>query len=237
MYNFLLKIFAVTSLLLLGACSTIGVSSSSGGKTVTTTTTTTVTTISALSSEKYDIYTVRKGDTLKKIAGKFGVATEVLVKNNNLKLTSVLNVGQKIKIPAPVKTVKSVQPPLLPHSLLWPTQGKLIRVFAATNKHGSKGIDIAGGFGQDVKASADGKVVYSGSGLSGLGNMVIIKHSERVVTVYALVKKIMVKEGQLVKTGNVIAQMGNNNRGDVLLHFEVRIDGQPRDPLLYLPKM
>jgi len=188
----------------------------------------------SIPEQKYDTYTVRKGDTTQKIADKFAVTKDALFKSNNIVAGSVLRVGQKLKIPTPSVGEKVL--PLPQHSLSWPTNGKVVRVFSKTGK-GSRGIDIAGGLGQDIKASTDGKVVYSGDSLSGFGNMIIIKHTDSVVTVYALNKKILVKEGQIVKSGEAIAQMGNNKQGDVLLHFEVRVDGKPQDPLLYLGSM
>ena len=226
-YKFLLMMFVLGGALLLTACSP------PVGNTITTTTT--ITKVSTVVEQKYDTYTVRKDDSLQKIASKFAVTKEDLAASNNLPVTTVLHVGQKLKIPAPSKPVQLA--PLAQHSLFWPTSGKVVRVFAKAGKGGSKGIDIAGGLGQDIKASGDGKVVYSGASLSGFGNMLIIKHSERVVTVYALNKAVFVKDGQLVKAGEKIAEMGSNKQGDVLLHFEVRVDGKPQDPLVYLEKI
>jgi len=183
---------------------------------------------------KYDFYTVRYHDTLQKIATKFNVSKDDLIKSNSLGIPYKLRVGQRLKVPVPLAAQLRVSP-LARHSLLWPTNGRITHTFA-TASTGSKGIEIAGALGQEIKASAAGKVVYSGSSLTGYGRVVIIKHSDNVVTVYALNKLVLVKEGQVVKAGEQIAVMGNNTYGDVVLHFEVRIDGKPYNPLLYLEK-
>lgn len=114
-----------------------------------------------------------------------------------------------------------------------PTQGKLVGGFSeAANR---KGVDIAGKLGQPVTASAPGKVVYSGSGLRGYGKLVIIKHNNTYLSAYAHNDKILVKEGQNVARGQKIAEMGNSDASQVMLHFEVRRFGKPVDPEKYLP--
>lgn len=114
----------------------------------------------------------------------------------------------------------------------WPASGKMITGFVES---GSKGIDIAGKTGDPVAAAADGKVVYSGSGLRGYGQLVIVKHSDAYLTAYAHNHRILVKEGQTVTRGQKIAEMGNTDADQVKLHFEVRRQGKPVDPLKYLP--
>ncbi|MDR1648235.1 MAG: peptidoglycan DD-metalloendopeptidase family protein [Zoogloeaceae bacterium] len=113
----------------------------------------------------------------------------------------------------------------------WPAKGKTIGSFAQT-----KGIDIAGQAGDPVAAAADGKVVYAGSGLRGYGQLIIIKHNETYLTAYAHNRKILVKEGQSVKRGARIAEMGNTDSDAVKLHFEVRKQGKPVEPLDFLPR-
>ena len=98
-----------------------------------------------------------------------------------------------------------------------------------------KGIDIAGKLGQPVMASANGKVVYSGSGLRGYGKLIIIKHNNTFLSAYAHNNKILVKEGQRVSRGQKIAEMGRTDARQVELHFEVRRYGKPVDPAKYLP--
>ena len=91
--------------------------------------------------------------------------------------------------------------------------------------------------GWDLKAAADGAVVYSGRGLIGYGDMIIIKHDETYLSAYAHNSRLLVKEGDQVKVGQVIAEMGSSGTDRVKLHFEIRRKGQPVDPLAYLPRI
>lgn len=113
----------------------------------------------------------------------------------------------------------------------WPATGKITGKFQQT-----KGVDIAGKAGDPVLAAADGKVVYSGSGLRGYGQLVIIKHDATFLSAYAHNQKILVKEGQSVKRGQKIAEMGSTDSDGVKLHFEIRRQGKPVEPLEFLPK-
>lgn len=114
----------------------------------------------------------------------------------------------------------------------WPANGKIVGTFS---ENGSKGIDIAGRAGDPVVAAGDGKVVYSGTGLRGYGKLVIIKHNNTYLSAYAHNQNIMVKEGQSVTKGQKIAEMGSTDADQVKLHFEVRRQGKPVDPLKHLP--
>ena len=116
---------------------------------------------------------------------------------------------------------------------IWPANGKTIGTFS---EGGSKGVDIAGKAGDPVIASGDGKIVYSGTGLRGYGKLVIIKHNATYLSAYAHNQTILVKEGQNVTKGQKIAEMGNTDADQVKLHFEVRRQGKPVDPLKYLPQ-
>lgn len=116
----------------------------------------------------------------------------------------------------------------------WPAQGVVIGRFSS-NGSLNKGIDIAGELGQPVLAAQDGTVVYAGSGLRGYGELVIIKHSDVYVSAYGHNRKLLVREGQKVKAGQVIAEMGSTGTDRVKLHFEIRRQGKPVDPLQYLP--
>ena len=118
----------------------------------------------------------------------------------------------------------------------WPAQGPLISRFQS-NGSLNKGIDIAGQLGQPVKAAANGSVVYAGRGLLGYGDMIIIKHNETYLSAYAHNSRLLVKEGDQVKAGQTIAEMGSTGSDRVKLHFEIRRRGQPVDPLGYLPKL
>ena len=97
-------------------------------------------------------------------------------------------------------------------------------------------MDIAGTEGQTIKASSAGKVVYSGNGLIGYGELIIIKHSERMLSAYGHNSVRLVVEGEQVSAGQKIAEMGRNDRNETLLHFEIRVRGKPVNPVGYLPK-
>jgi lipoprotein NlpD len=114
----------------------------------------------------------------------------------------------------------------------WPASGPVIQRFDEAR---SKGIGIAGKAGDPVYAAADGKVVYAGSGLRGYGNLVIIKHNNTYLTAYAHNQALLVKEEQSVKRGQKIAEMGSTDADRVELHFEIRKQGKPVDPLALLP--
>ncbi len=114
---------------------------------------------------------------------------------------------------------------------IWPTKGKVLENFSES----AKGIDIAGKQGQAVSASAAGKVVYSGAGLRGYGRLIIIKHNNTYLSAYAHNNKLLVTEGQTVTKGQKIAEMGTTDANPVRLHFEIRKNGKPVDPLKHLP--
>ncbi len=115
---------------------------------------------------------------------------------------------------------------------LWPAQGAQLAGFDEIK---NKGIDIAGRAGDAVLASADGRVVYSGAGLRGYGNLIILKHNNTYLTAYAHNQTLLVKEDQSVRKGQKIAEMGSSDADRVKLHFEIRRQGKPVDPLKYLP--
>ncbi|MBG0843159.1 peptidoglycan DD-metalloendopeptidase family protein [Pseudomonas toyotomiensis] len=117
----------------------------------------------------------------------------------------------------------------------WPTEGTVISRFSS-NGSLNKGIDIAGQLGQPVLAASDGSVVYAGSGLRGYGELIIIKHSDTYVSAYGHNRRLLVREGQQVKAGQSIAEMGSTGADRVKLHFEIRRQGKPVDPLQYLPR-
>lgn len=116
---------------------------------------------------------------------------------------------------------------------IWPTEGRISSHFSES----TKGIDISGKTGQPVLASAAGKVVYSGTGLRGYGQLIIVKHNSSYLSAYAHNNKLLVKEGQTVSRGQIIAEMGNTDSKLVRLHFEIRKNGKPVDPLKYLPEI
>ncbi len=116
----------------------------------------------------------------------------------------------------------------------WPTRGQIIGRYVAGDQT-QQGINIAGSAGQPVQASADGVVVYSGAGLVGYGELIIIKHSDEWLSAYAHNRKRLVAEGARVKAGDTIAEMGRTGAIRDMLHFEIRRNGKPVDPLAWLP--
>lgn len=158
-------------------------------------------------------------------------------KSNTGKTTSSKNASKTTT--KPVKQATQSKPDSTvtgsnPKVWQWPTTGRLVHTYVAANP-ARNGLDIAGKEGQAIKASAAGKVVYSGNGLIAYGELIIIKHSETMLSAYAHNKTRLVQEGAEVKAGQKIAEMGRNDRNEPLLHFEIRARGKPVDPLRYLP--
>lgn len=132
---------------------------------------------------------------------------------------------------APTKVVSGKSRAVSGVSWMWPARGTVIRNFSSANK----GIDIAGSRGQNVNAAASGQVVYSGNALRGYGNLIIINHDNEYLSAYAHNDMLLVKEGQRVKKGQVIAKMGSTDASRVMLHFEIRYRGNSVNPRKYLP--
>ena len=144
-------------------------------------------------------------------------------------------VAPALTTPTPVTPAPVIAPGSDDVDWAWPIQpvpkGKLIAMFTDANK----GVDISGGKGTPILASAPGKVVYSGAGLRGYGRLVIIKHNATWLSAYAHNEKILVAEGEEVKKGQKIAEMGSSDADQVKLHFEIRKQGKPVDPMKFLP--
>ncbi|EDP58094.1 peptidoglycan DD-metalloendopeptidase family protein [Vibrio sp. AND4] len=117
---------------------------------------------------------------------------------------------------------------------LWPTKGRVIKNFSA-GEQGNKGIDIAGQRGQPIVSTAAGTIVYSGNALRGYGNLIIVKHNDNYLSAYAHNDRLLVSEGQSVKSGQKIATMGSSGSKSVKLHFEIRYQGKSVNPKRYLP--
>ena len=199
-------------------------------------------------------YTVKTSDTLYSIAWRYGLDYKQLARWNRIDVNAPIHPGQRLRLIKPEQrtavasvpkkqTARSstVKPARIdsysgrdPGKWIWPTEGKPLNTFLAS-KLDRRGIDIAGRAGQPVRAVADGKVVYSGNGLAGYGNLIIIKHSDTFLSAYAYCQELLVQEGVAVKAGKEVAKMG---RWDKIaqLHFEIRRNGKPVDPLKYLPK-
>jgi lipoprotein NlpD len=122
-----------------------------------------------------------------------------------------------------------------PPVFVWPTIGKILMGFDESKNR--KGMDIGGELGTPILAAANGKVVYAGEGLRGYGKLIIIRHKNTFLTAYAHNQTLLVKEDQLVNTGQQIAEMGSSETDRAKLHFEIRRLGKPVDPLLYLPML
>ena len=230
---------------------------------------------------KAGYYTVKPGDTLIRIGLDTGQNFRDIVRWNNLENPNLIEVGQVLRVVAPVSSTAdtgvvtrpvasgtvattTVAAPAKPASSapaatstasatapapaatpapaasageddiawIWPAQGSLIAGFDEAK---NKGYDISGKAGDPVVASADGRVVYSGAGLRGYGNLIILKHNNTFLTAYAHNQTLLVKEDQSVKKGQKIAEMGNSDADRVKLHFEIRRQGKPVDPARYLP--
>jgi lipoprotein NlpD len=115
----------------------------------------------------------------------------------------------------------------------WPSSGRVLQTF---DQSASKGISLGGRVGDPVLAAADGRVIFSGNGPRGYGNLVIVKHSNELLSVYAHNRTLAVKEGQPVKRGQKIAELGDSGTTSAKLHFEIRQQGKPVDPMKFLPR-
>lgn len=158
---------------------------------------------------------------------KTTVQTQVQSPNRQ---TKVSRKAQPSKQAAPSKPAETNRPV---SRWRWPSNGKVVRTFAS-NVH--KGIDIAGSRGDPVTATAAGKVVYAGAGVTGYGSLIIVKHNDTYLSAYGHNEQLLVSEGSVVKVGQQIATMGSSGTNSVKLHFELRRQGKPVDPLTLLPK-
>jgi lipoprotein NlpD len=135
--------------------------------------------------------------------------------------------------PAPAPAAPVAVPAGDAVNFIWPAQGAVVANFDEAK---NKGVAIGGKVGDPVLAAADGRVVYAGAGLRGYGNLIILKHNNTYLTAYAHNQALLVREDQAVKQGQKIAEMGSSDSDRVKLHFEVRRQGKPVDPIAFLPK-
>jgi lipoprotein NlpD len=194
-------------------------------------------------------YTIRPGQAIRFSSGATGSTTVVSSPSSSSRTTVIRRpVGKPITAPASggktTPTTRTTPTPVVTTvpaaeravgGWTWPANGVLIGKFAS-NGSLNKGIDIAGDLGQPVFAASDGAVVYAGSGLRGYGELIIIKHSDTYVSAYGHNRRLLVREGQKVKAGQSIAEMGSTGTDRVKLHFEIRRQGKPVDPLQFLPR-
>lgn len=207
---------------------------------------------------------VQRGDTLYGVAFRNGIDFRDLATWNGIGAPYTIYPGQKLRLypssggtvaatgaspsatarpkspavsvpPRPAVTAPSAAPANSGVSWRWPADGAVIGRFAAGDAT-KQGVDIAGSSGQPVRAAGDGVVVYSGGGLVGYGELIIVKHSEAWLSAYGHNRTRLVNEGQNVKAGQQIAEMGRSGAARDMLHFEIRYNGKPVDPQQYLPK-
>ncbi len=189
-----------------------------------------------------DVYVVRAGDTLYGIASRLGVDYRELARWNRLGDGALIRPGQRLRLapgpvvaPAPGRAgpgTADAPPPA--GGWLWPAAGDVVGGFGASARTAS-GILIEGRPGQDVVATASGEVVYAGSGLAGYGLLVIVRHNASWLSAYGHNADLMVREGERVRAGQVIGHMGAGAGREAVLHFEIRRNGVPVDPLRHLP--
>jgi len=189
---------------------------------------------------------VKEGETLWRIAKTYEVDLETLQWVNDVQDVTDLRIGRILFVPG-VREVRVV-PPLAPGELApppegrisvsWPLKGRFTSGFGMRGHSRHEGIDLAAPTGTPVRAAASGRVVYSGSGMRGYGKVVVLKHENELSTVYAHNSVLLVKMGQTVKKGQVIARVGSTGRATgPHLHFEVRRRGVAEDPMGHLPPL
>ncbi len=204
---------------------------------------------------------VQRGQTVYRIATENGITALDLALWNDIPPPYTIHPGQRLRlypsdrrepparavVTSPATTTpptqRPVSAPVVPVAppaaselaWRWPAEGAVVTTYAGGDPT-RQGIDIAGKAGQPVRAAADGVVVYSGSGLVGYGELVIVKHNDQWLSAYGHNRARLVNEGTLVKAGQQIAEMGRSGAARDMLHFEIRYNGKPVDPQGYLPK-
>ena len=189
-------------------------------------------------------YKVRPGDTLTQIAKRYGQNVNTLVVWNNLPNASQIEVGQVLRVRRHVASRSTATQqhqttavtPINRLNLQWPTDNASSSIIQRYNGTTSKGIDIAGTQGQQIRSAAAGTVIYVGDGVRGYGKLISISHYDDTITAYAHNDTLLVQKDQKVQAGQVIATMGNSDSDSVKLHFEVRLNGKAVDPLPYLTR-
>lgn len=198
-------------------------------------------------------YRVNAGDTLPAIASAYGRKLQEIASWNGLPINAAVVPGQVLRVSPPMASGSVVTPPVnvgpngAPFTpgapaasagpqqgvLQWPLRGPVLKAFAPGK---SNGIVIGGRPGDPVKAAATGRVVYAGTGIEAYGPLIIIKHDDSLITAYGQNSTLLVKEGDAVAQGQTIGEVGVDSRGVASIQFEVRQNGQPVDPLAWLPK-
>ena len=250
--NMLVKGLRVSAAMLvvaaLAGCGTATVVKPSGGSGATSTTPRTSV------AKPGQTAVVRRGDTLFGLARTHNITPRDLAAWNGLSEPYTIYPGQSLRLypggaaatrpssgtagtatrPATSTPAATPAPVSSGISWRWPADGAIVGRYVAGDAT-KQGVDIAGTSGQPVKATANGVVVYSGAGLVGYGELIIIKHSDQWLSAYGHNRKRLVNEGQSVKAGEQIAEMGRTGANRDMVHFEIRYNGKPVDPQQYLP--
>lgn len=197
-------------------------------------------------------YTVKSGDTLysiawrhgldyREVAGWNGIGRDYLIRPGQVLYLVPSNRSARAPARAAIPPARTVSPPTRPAPVpaaaavrwSWPVDDALVTRTQRAN--GGEGLTLTGRLGQAIRAAADGSVVYVGSGLLGYGQLVIIKHNDTYLSAYAHTQTVLVREGELLRAGQSIATMGEGPGQRPMLYFEIRVNGQPADPLRFLP--
>jgi lipoprotein NlpD len=198
--------------------------------------------------ERPATYTVKRGDTLYAIAWRHGLEYRDIARWNGIGRDYVIHPGQKLRLYPPSGTARATpqrsattpsrgatrppQGPPVPWQ--WPVSGGAATLTSRPN--GGHGLTIAGRLGDDVRAAGPGRIVYTGSGLLGYGQLVIIKHNDTYLSAYGHTQSVSIKEGDVVAAGERIATIGAGPGGAPMLYFEIRVNGEPTNPLGLLPR-
>jgi lipoprotein NlpD len=184
-------------------------------------------------------HVVARGETLYSIAWQYSLDYRSLALANNLAAPYTIYPDQRLSLNTGGVSNNAVQsvPVVEDIAWQWPVEGRVLRTFSGSAATTSRGIDIGGRRGDPVYAAADGDVVYSGRGIQGQGDLIIIRHSARHLSAYSHNSSMLVSDGARIRAGDKIAEVGTDSRGTELLHFEVRVDGAPVDPSRYLPAL
>jgi len=260
MFKAIRNMVAMAAVAVLAACGTATVVKPSGGSSSAAPSTATATPRTSVPKPGQSVV-VRRGDTLYALARIHNITPGDLAAWNGLSNPNAIYPGQALKLypgsgalatrpatgaattasrsaasttaaPPPVATPAPANSGI---DWRWPADGALVGRFVA-GETTKQGIDIAGASGDTVRAAGPGVVVYSGIGLVGYGELIIIKHNDQWLSAYGHNRKRLVNEGQSVKAGEQIAEMGRTGTSRDMLHFEIRYNGKPVDPLVYLPK-
>ncbi len=195
------------------------------------------------------VHIVAKGENLYRISKRYGTSVDAIVSVNGIKDVHGIPIGTRLLVPTGSSVPASRRPvdagtyaardprgrSAGPARFTWPVHGIVTSEFGLRHGAHHDGLDIKAPLGTIVRAAESGRVIHADASLSGYGNMVILKHADRFSTVYAHNRKLLVRVGQFVEKGDAIAEIGKTGNATVPhLHFEIRSDGSPRDPLAYL---